>query len=56
MKLPEPIEDIELGWFGNKLVIKFGCKTLQVKHLKRWEPMGMVKADFYRALPWTELI
>lgn len=52
------IEDIELGYrlkragYNIKL-----CKTLQVKHLKRWEPLGLLKADFfYRALPWTELI
>ncbi|WP_373534178.1 glycosyltransferase family 2 protein [Microcoleus sp.] len=52
------IEDIEFGYrlkqAGHQIRL---CKTLQVKHLKRWEAMGMVKADFfYRALPWTELI
>ena len=52
------IEDIELGYRLKQAGYKIRlCKTLQVKHLKRWEPMGMVKADFfYRALPWTELI
>jgi hypothetical protein len=33
------------------------CKTLQVKHLKRWTVRSLLRADFfYRALPWTELI
>lgn len=52
------IEDIELGYrlkrAGLKILL---CKTLQVKHLKRWEAGSLLKADFcYRALPWTELI
>jgi len=52
------IEDIELGYrlkqAGYKIKL---CKTLQVKHLKRWEPISLLRADFfYRALPWTELI
>jgi glycosyltransferase involved in cell wall biosynthesis len=52
------IEDIELGYRLKQAGYNIRlCKTLQVKHLKRWKPMGMVKADFfYRALPWTELI
>ena len=52
------IEDIELGYRLKQAGYKIRlCKTLQVKHLKRWEAVGMVKADFfYRALPWTELI
>jgi len=52
------IEDIELGYrlkragYRIKLV-----KTLQVKHLKRWEAGSLLKSDFlHRALPWTELI
>ncbi len=52
------IEDIELGYRlkGAGYKIKL-CKTLQVKHLKRWEPISLLRADFfYRALPWTELI
>lgn len=52
------IEDIELGYrlkqAGQKIRL---CKTLQVKHLKRWGVVSLLKADFfYRALPWTELI
>lgn len=52
------VEDIELGYrlknAGYKIRL---CKTVQVKHLKRWGAVSMLKADFfYRALPWTELI
>lgn len=52
------IEDIELGYrlkaSGYRIRL---CKGLQVTHLKRWEAISMIKADFfYRALPWTELI
>lgn len=33
------------------------CKDIQVKHLKRWEVLSLLKAEiFYRALPWTELL
>ena len=52
------IEDIELGYrlkqagYTTRL-----CKDVQVKHLKRWEPLSLLKAEiFYRALPWTALI
>ena len=52
------IEDIELGarlrQAGQKIRL---CKTLQVKHLKRWGVGSLLKADFfYRALPWTDLV
>jgi len=52
------IEDIALGYrlkqAGKKIRL---CKTLQVKHLKRWEVVSLLKADFLqRALPWTALI
>lgn len=52
------IEDVELGYrmkqAGHRIRL---CKALQVKHLKRWGAVSLVKADFfYRALPWTELI
>lgn len=52
------IEDIELGYrlrhAGKKIRL---CKTLQVKHLKRWGVVSLLKADFLqRALPWTALI
>ena len=52
------IEDIEIGYRLKKAghTIRL-CKTLQVKHLKRWNASSMLKADiFQRALPWTELI
>ncbi|MBE9212595.1 glycosyltransferase family 2 protein [Plectonema cf. radiosum LEGE 06105] len=52
------IEDIELGYRirrgGYKIKL---VKDLQVKHLKRWGVVSLLKAEiFYRALPWTELI
>jgi glycosyltransferase involved in cell wall biosynthesis len=52
------IEDIE---FGHRLKtagyrIRL-CKALQVKHLKQWNLISMVRTDFFaRALPWTALI
>ncbi len=52
------IEDIELGYRlkSQQARIKL-CKSIQVKHLKCWRPLSMLKADvFYRALPWTALI
>ncbi len=52
------IEDIELGSrlkaSGYKIQL---CKDLQVKHLKHWGMLSLLKAElFYRAIPWTELI
>jgi GT2 family glycosyltransferase len=52
------VEDIELGYrlkkAGHRIQL---CKWLKVKHLKRWDAITMVKADFFqRALPWTEII
>jgi len=52
------VEDIELGYrlkrAGHKIRL---LKSLKVKHLKRWDIMSLLKADFlYRALPWTRLI
>lgn len=57
-KVISGIEDIELGYrlknAGYRIRL---CKTLQVKHLKRWNLVSMVRTDlFVRALPWTELI
>jgi glycosyltransferase involved in cell wall biosynthesis len=52
------VEDIELGYRLKRAGyrIKLG-KTIQVKHLKRWEVISLLRADFfYRALPWTALI
>jgi GT2 family glycosyltransferase len=52
------IEDIELGYRLKKAGYKIRLiKALQVKHLKRWGIVSLLKADFfYRALPWTRLI
>lgn len=52
------IEDIELGYRLKRSGYPIHlCKDIQVKHLKRWEPLSLLKAEiFYRALPWTELI
>ncbi len=52
------VEDIELGYRlkagGYKIAL---MKTLQVKHLKRWGVISLIKADLCdRALPWTQLI
>lgn len=57
-KVISGIEDIELGYrlktAGYRIRL---CKTLQVKHLKRWNLFSMVRTDFFiRALPWTKLI
>lgn len=52
------IEDIELGYRLKRAGYEIRLiKTLQVKHLKRWDAISLLKADiFYRAIPWTELI
>ncbi len=56
---PHPsIEDIELGYRLKKAghTIRL-IKEIQVKHLKRWDVLSMLRADFfYRALPWTDLL
>ncbi|MBV8051776.1 MAG: glycosyltransferase family 2 protein [Acidobacteriaceae bacterium] len=52
------IEDIELGLRlvqrGHKILLD---KRLQVKHLKRWTLLGMIKSDVRdRAVPWSKLV
>jgi len=52
------IEDIEFGHrlkhAGYRIRLR---KALQVKHLKQWNFISMVRTDFFaRALPWTALI
>lgn len=52
------IEDIELGYrlkqAGHVIHLR---KDIQVKHLKRWTPFSLLRADvFYRALPWMALL
>ncbi len=56
-KMPS-IEDIELGYrltsAGHKIYLD---KSLQVKHLKCWTAISLIKTDFFqRALPWSKLI
>lgn len=56
--LKPSIEDIELGYrltrAGHRIRL---CKSLQVKHWKRWTMVSMLRADFFqRAVPWTQLI
>jgi glycosyltransferase involved in cell wall biosynthesis len=51
------IEDIELGYklteSGKKIRL---AKELQVKHLKKWDFISLLKSDIiHRALPWTRL-
>ena len=59
LKYPHPsIEDIELGRRliakGYKILIN---KTIQVKHLKRWTLISLIKTDvFDRGIPWTQLV
>lgn len=52
------IEDIELGYRLKRAGYRIRlCKDLQVKHLKCWKPISLLRAEiFYRALPWTELL
>ena len=52
------IEDIELGYRLKKAGYRIRLlKRLQIKHLKRWDVLSLLKADFfYRAIPWTDLI
>jgi hypothetical protein len=52
------IEDIELGYrmkrMGYRILLD---KDLQVKHLKRWRLVSLLRADiFYRAVPWSKLV
>jgi glycosyltransferase involved in cell wall biosynthesis len=52
------IEDIELGvrMWNLRLPVRLE-KSIQAKHLKRWTPIGLLKADIlYRAIPWSKLI
>ena len=52
------IEDIELGYrlrrAGHAICLR---KDIQVKHLKRWTALSLLKTDYaLRAVPWTRLI
>jgi GT2 family glycosyltransferase len=52
------IEDIELGYRLKRAGYRIRLlKGLMVTHLKRWDMLTLLKADFfYRALPWTRLL
>jgi glycosyltransferase involved in cell wall biosynthesis len=52
------VEDIDLGYRLRAAQCPVRLrKSLQVKHLKRWTFLSLLKADIFdRALPWTELI
>jgi len=56
--LTPSVEDIEFGYRLKQAgyTIRL-CKSLQVKHWKRWTLASMIRTDFFqRALPWTQLI
>ena len=52
------IEDIELGHRMHALGMRIRLQpSVQVKHLKRWTLLQMVRADiFYRGIPWMRLL
>jgi glycosyltransferase involved in cell wall biosynthesis len=52
------IEDIELGHRMRALGMRIRLKpSIQVKHLKRWTLLQMVRADiFARGIPWMRLL
>ena len=52
------IEDIELGYRLNAANYKISvCHDLQVKHLKRWNSVSLLRTDvFQRAIPWSKLL
>jgi hypothetical protein len=58
-RYPRPsVEDIELGYrmkgMGCRILLD---KTLQVKHLKRWTLLSLLRADIlHRAVPWSVLM
>lgn len=51
-------EDIEMGMRLSRAGYAVRLeKTLQVKHLKKWGWLSLVRADiFYRAYPWSKLL
>lgn len=52
------MEDVELGYrlTGSGHPIRL-AKHIQVKHLKRWDAMTMLRTDiFQRAIPWARLL
>ena len=58
-RYPRPaIEDIELGYRMKSMEYKILLdKELQVKHLKKWTFVSLLRADIiYRAIPWSKLM
>ena len=52
------VEDIDFGYrlrdAGHRIRL---VRTLQVKHLKRWETSSLLRTDFFlRAIPWARLM
>lgn len=56
-RLPS-VEDIEFGYRLKEAGYSIGlCKDIQVKHLKEWRVVSLLKAEvFQRAIPWTILL
>lgn len=52
------VEDIELGYRLKEAGYQIRlCKDIQIKHLKQWFVISLIKADiFQRAIPWTILL
>ena len=52
------IEDIELGYRVTRSGLRIRLvKALQVKHLKRWTVMSLLRSDILdRGIPWTRLL
>lgn len=52
------MEDVELGYRIDRAGYRIHLdKALQVKHLKRWDALGMLRTDiFQRAIPWSQLL
>ena len=52
------VEDIDLGYRLTSAGFQIRLEpTLQIKHLKRWEALSMIKTDITRrAVPWTKLL
>ncbi len=52
------VEDIDLGYRLTRAGFQIRLEpTLQIKHLKRWEALSMIRTDVVRrAVPWTKLL
>lgn len=59
VRFPRPsVEDIELGYRLQKAGARIRLDgTVQVKHLKKWTGVSILKTDFFcRGIPWSRLI